>query len=635
MNTVIDTHSEQGVAVYLDDMIIYAPSVQQQLQLSPSASPCPQALRAPHQVRVYCGHDRVPWPHCQLRLPGSPAPSHTGSRRVPSTDQPHSDTLLAWDVQLLQALRQWLCGHSSPSHLSDPQKDVPYDWTATQQQALKNLRAAVTTAPVLAIPDSALPFILRNDASAFAVGGVLLQAHPSGARPVAFASAKLSATQRRWPMYEKEAFAIFFCLQQWRHYLHGRATTVQTDHHSVAFLQSQTSLTAKQANWLQIIADNDIDRTFEYLPGKNNVVADALSRRPDLALAAVTAPQPDPTSRSHPAPAHPGPVSFLDPPPARRSQRPAAPRRHFADMTQTPLLPSEATTTPIRFSSPRACYPRPLTRQHRLFPLHVAYPRVPLHVAALRQRSRFLILDKNVQRELRPPHLSDPPLPPLPASPQGSVRAASHAAPTAPRSSAPSTTSSPNCPAQLMLLRWILTPRSIYHHLPSRRLRHHPPSRHHTLAPSQQLTSGSSSSDCQLCWSPWCRQDPHLHRQKLFLGPTSDHLSSPTSPVATITSASRQPTSPHLACCTPFQYQSALGSLSRMDFLGPLPLTAARHDMIVVVVCRLTKSLVIRPTITRATAEVIAAIFMSAVFADHGMPESIVSDRDTRFTYRF
>ena len=72
-----------------------------------------------------------------------------------------------------------------------------------------------------------------------------------------------------------------------------------------------------------------------------------------------------------------------------------------------------------------------------------------------------------------------------------------------------------------------------------------------------------------------------------------------------------------------------------LDLLGPLPTTAARHNMLLVCVCRLTKQVVLRPTTTTATAADTASIFLSAIFAEHGMPTSIVSDRDTRFTSAF
>ena len=664
MNTVFDTHLDQGVAVYLDDMIIYAPSVQQQLQRLRAAL---QLLRV---HKLYAHRTKSEFVVDTIEFLG-----HTVSSGSLAVQRHHTKAVAAFPPPTnLTQLRSWLgmCNYyrrfvNGFAAIAAPltcltQKDVPYDWTATQQQAFEDLRAAITTAPVLALPDPALPFILTTDASAFAVGGVLSQAHPGGARPVAFASAKLSATQRRWPTYEKEAFAIFFCLQQWRHYLHGRATTVQTDHHSLAFLQSQTSLTAKQANWLQFIADNDFDLTFKYLPGKNNVVADALSRRPDLALAAVTAPQPAPTSPSRPAPAHPDPVSFLDPPPARRSQRPPAPRRHFADTTRTSLLPSNATPAPIR----RGCYPA----ADAPAPSPPSPRRLPQPPSPRRRPTPTVMLPP----ELRPPHLSASPPPPLPASPQGSMRAASHAAPAAPRSSAPSATSSPN------LLRPNHTPLDFgpAHDPPPPS---QPPSSTHPLpaADLRQLIISGYCADPVYFTHPRCRADPdgafyyRRRHQRLLcvprdpailsrimfehhdasyaghLGVDKTHTSiarhffwpnQRSSILAYIASCDacqrlKAANQPPFGLLHPLPIPERPWQSMSMDFLGPLPLTAARHDMIVVFVCRLTKYLVIRPTTTRATAEVIAAIFMSAVFADHGMPESIVSDRDARFTSRF
>ncbi|WMV15116.1 hypothetical protein MTR67_008501 [Solanum verrucosum] len=47
------------------------------------------------------------------------------------------------------------------------------------------------------------------------------------------------------------------------------------------YFQSQKKLTAKQARWQDFLAEFDF--TFEYKPGKANVVADALSHKADLA----------------------------------------------------------------------------------------------------------------------------------------------------------------------------------------------------------------------------------------------------------------------------------------------------------------------------------------------------------------
>src|SRR5882724_9863125 len=71
-----------------------------------------------------------------------------------------------------------------------------------------------------------------------------------------------------------------------------------------------------------------------------------------------------------------------------------------------------------------------------------------------------------------------------------------------------------------------------------------------------------------------------------------------------------------------------------MDFIEGLPMSDG-HDTILVVVCHLTKMTVFIPTFRDIDAEDLAHIFLSQVFAKHGTPTDIVSDRGKHFISRF
>src|SRR5882672_3158322 len=71
-----------------------------------------------------------------------------------------------------------------------------------------------------------------------------------------------------------------------------------------------------------------------------------------------------------------------------------------------------------------------------------------------------------------------------------------------------------------------------------------------------------------------------------------------------------------------------------MDFIEGLPLSQG-HDTILVVVCRLTKMALFIPTFRDIDAEDLAHILLSQVFAKHGTPTDIVSDRGKHFILRF
>ncbi|RVW12104.1 Transposon Tf2-8 polyprotein [Vitis vinifera] len=151
------------------------------------------------------------------------------------------------------------------------------EWDERCQQAFENLKKVVTEEPVLALPDHTKVFEVHIDASDFAIGGVLMQDRHS----IAFESRKLNDTERRYTVQEKEMTAIIHCLRTWRHYLLGSHFIVKTDNVTTSYFQTQKKLSPKQARWQDFLAE--FDYTLEYKPGTANHVADALSRKAELA----------------------------------------------------------------------------------------------------------------------------------------------------------------------------------------------------------------------------------------------------------------------------------------------------------------------------------------------------------------
>ncbi|KAG8380924.1 hypothetical protein BUALT_Bualt06G0067200 [Buddleja alternifolia] len=165
-----------------------------------------------------------------------------------------------------------------PAPLTDLlKKNKPWVWSEACQLAFEDLKAAVSEEPVLALPNFEKMFELHTDASDFAIGGVLMQE----GHPIAFESRKLNETERRYTVQEKEMTAIVHCLRIWRHYLLGSRFVVKTDNVATSYFQTQKKLSPKQARWQDFLAE--FDYVLEYKPGKANVVADALSRKAELA----------------------------------------------------------------------------------------------------------------------------------------------------------------------------------------------------------------------------------------------------------------------------------------------------------------------------------------------------------------
>jgi hypothetical protein len=88
-------------------------------------------------------------------------------------------------------------------------KRAPVTCLSVHEAAFLQLKEAMTTAPVLVMPDLTKPFVVETDASNYAVGAVLLQkAEDNHLHPVAFKSCKLNSSQRKYPVQERELLAI-------------------------------------------------------------------------------------------------------------------------------------------------------------------------------------------------------------------------------------------------------------------------------------------------------------------------------------------------------------------------------------------------------------------------------------------
>lgn len=85
-------------------------------------------------------------------------------------------------------------------------KDEVWTWGSIQQQAVDDLKQALSQASILIpllIPNPDLPFEVTTDAFDFAVGGVLAQDQGEGQQFVAYASHKLNSAQQNYATHEK------------------------------------------------------------------------------------------------------------------------------------------------------------------------------------------------------------------------------------------------------------------------------------------------------------------------------------------------------------------------------------------------------------------------------------------------
>ena len=152
-------------------------------------------------------------------------------------------------------------------------KNVGFKWGEEQEKAFQLLKQQLTNAHLLSLPNFNKTFEIECDASGIGIGAVLMQE----GKPIAYFSEKLSGAVLNYPTYDKELYALVRALETWQHYLWPKEFVVHTDHESLKHLKGQQKLNRRHARWMEFI--ETFPYVIRYKQGKENVVADALSRR--------------------------------------------------------------------------------------------------------------------------------------------------------------------------------------------------------------------------------------------------------------------------------------------------------------------------------------------------------------------
>jgi hypothetical protein len=162
-----------------------------------------------------------------------------------------------------------------------------FKWNEMAEKSFNELKQALTSPPVLALPDFTQPFVIECDACGVGIGAVLSQNN----RPIAYFSEALKGSTLTLSTYEKEMLAIVKSIKKWRPYLLGKPFIVRTDQQSLKYLLEQRIITPAQTRWLPKIMGYEY--IIEYKKGVDNQVADSLSRVTEFQFLSISTPHVD------------------------------------------------------------------------------------------------------------------------------------------------------------------------------------------------------------------------------------------------------------------------------------------------------------------------------------------------------
>ncbi|MCO5547665.1 hypothetical protein L7F22_001116 [Adiantum nelumboides] len=168
------------------------------------------------------------------------------------------------------------------SHLHALQKKgVTFRRTQKEISAFNFLKEKMTSDPVIVLPDLRKSFVVECDGYVSSIGAVLMQ----DGRVVAYESRILQGSEKTMQVYKKDLSAVIHALLSWKHYLLGADFVVQKDHQILQYFLTQAKLSEKHMRWANILSMFHFQ--IVHVEGKKNVVADALSRKPQISAVSI------------------------------------------------------------------------------------------------------------------------------------------------------------------------------------------------------------------------------------------------------------------------------------------------------------------------------------------------------------
>jgi hypothetical protein len=244
MNSVFMPELDKFVVVFIDDILIYSKNEEEH------AKHLRIVLMRLREHQLYAKFSKYVFWLQEIQFLG-----HVLSAKGIAVDPSKVKDILEWKPPATVHHVQSFLGLAGYYHRFIPdfskivkpitgllKNDTMFDWSSKCNEAFKQLKVLLTTAPVLAQPDIEKPFDVYCDASGSGLGCVLMQE----GRVIAYASRQLRRHEEHYLTHDLELVAVVHALKIWRHYLLGNICHLYTDHKSLKYIFTQSELNMRQ-----------------------------------------------------------------------------------------------------------------------------------------------------------------------------------------------------------------------------------------------------------------------------------------------------------------------------------------------------------------------------------------------------
>lgn len=269
----------KGVLVYLDDIVIYSETQEENVEL------LEKVLEVLQKHKLVCKLKKCDFLKQEVDYVGfsigKNGVSPQYAKVAPIQEMPYAKCVL--DIKrflgMLGFYSMWIQNYAKIAlPLTDCLRTGAFKFGHEERDAWDALKRAISQSPILKLPDHKKPFTVRVDTCKRAVGAVLEQEYEDGMHPVAFISEKLPILKQKvLAAHELELYGLYFALKRWRMYLEGAMVTVYTDHRSLVNIREQKDLSRKQARILEYL-ESHYHLIIRWCKGQLHASADCLSR---------------------------------------------------------------------------------------------------------------------------------------------------------------------------------------------------------------------------------------------------------------------------------------------------------------------------------------------------------------------